>query len=226
MTVFGKQIFMYTVDKFPERIKSVYLSKEIDKKLFGKITRLNVPIVKLDNKKAQAMSKGGNHQGYFLEIEPIIEVPLDTKAPLVLVLYKVTDVGNIGAIVRSAYAFGVSQIVITGISAMNLGAIVRTSSGALMDMPICIYEDSFALMNELKISEYDILGLDMGGENIGNMKLKDTKRAIIVGSEAEGVPQKFLKKCTSVVSIPMKRKFDSLNVSVATGIILQRIVND
>ena len=225
MSVFGKQIFLYILKHFPQIIKTVYLSKELDKKLFHQVRQLNVPIIKLDSKKAQAKAKCGNHQGFFLDIEPIQTSKLDSKANSLLVLYKVTDVGNIGAIVRSAYAFGIDQVVITGLKSINIEAIIRTSSGALIDTPICIYEDTFALVNELHQNDFGLYGLDVSGQEIKHINLKK-KKAIIVGNEAEGIPPKFLKKCNNIISIPMKRNFDSLNVSVATGIILERILND
>jgi len=104
MIVYGKRIAEYILANHSAKIQSIYLAKEIDKKQFSAFAKLNVPLLRVDSKKAQALAKGGNHQGYLLEIAPLI--PLEFNAiktmDFVLVLCGISDVGNIGALFRTA----------------------------------------------------------------------------------------------------------------------------
>ena len=224
MIVYGKQIFIYLLEKYPKLIKNIYLAKEIDKKLFAKIGKLNQKIIKLDFKKAQAMSRGGNHQGFLLEIEPYKFSDFDTlkKQNFLLVLQGITDVGNIGAIVRTAYSLGVDGIIISGIKNLKIDAIARSSAGALFDMPIVITKNELDMINELKQVGFTIYGADKSGEDIRTVNI-NYKKVLFMGSEGEGLSNKLLKKMDKLLSIKMEREFESLNVSVATAILCDRI---
>jgi len=225
MIVYGKQISLYVLEKFPNIIEEVYLQKEIDKKLFYRFSNV-AKIVKVDFKKAQAMAKGGNHQGFLLKIKDVDFLRFkDIKdSRFVLVLYNITDVGNIGAIVRSAYAFGVDAVIVTGQRHCDLEPVVRSSSGALLSMPMVLYPNSLDLINELKMSGFSLYGAGFGGKDITRVEFAD-KKAIFLGNEGEGIPKKILAKLDKIISIKMVRDFNSLNVSAAAAIICDRIAN-
>ena len=224
MIVYGKQIFLYVLKKYPSFIKEVYLSKEVDKRLFLEISRLGKPIVKLDNKKAQAMARGGNHQGMFLKIEDIDFTPFQSvkKSAFIVVLQGITDVGNIGAIIRSAYALGVDAVIVSGVKSVPLEALVRTSSGAIFDMPIVLFHDTATLVNELKQSGFTLYAATMDGEDVRSVAFPE-KKVLLMGSEGEGLPARIVQKCDRKIGIKMQRKFDSLNVSAATAILCDRM---
>ena len=152
MIVYGKQIVFYILEKHPKIIKQIFLTKEIDKKLFKKFMDVGAKIVRPDNMKAQALAKGGNHQGFLLDIDELeyAQIKDVKKSDFIVVLDGLSDVGNIGAIVRSSYAMGVDAIVICGLKNFYAAPIVRTSSGAMLDMPIAISYSSYDLANELK----------------------------------------------------------------------------
>jgi 23S rRNA (guanosine2251-2'-O)-methyltransferase len=227
MIVYGKQISLYIVDNFPEMIKTVYLQKEIDKKLFYRFSNLGKKIVKVDPKKAQAMARGGNHQGFLLEIEDIEFTDfkdIKDQSSFLLVLHNITDIGNIGAIVRSAYAFGVDAIVITAQKNFSLEPVIRSSSGAMLKMPMVLYSSALNLINELKTSGYKTYGAGFGGKDIRSVEFFG-KKAVFLGNEGEGIPQKVLSKLDEKITIDMVRDFNSLNVSAAAAIICDRIAN-
>ena len=69
MIIYGKQVVLHVLEKHPSLIEEIMFSKDIEPKLFKRFTNLNKKIIKLDNKKAQALSKGGNHQGFFLKLK-------------------------------------------------------------------------------------------------------------------------------------------------------------
>jgi 23S rRNA (guanosine2251-2'-O)-methyltransferase len=140
MIVYGKQIVFYILEKHPKLIKQIFLAKEIDKKLFNKFMDVGAKIVRPDNKKAQALAKGGNHQGFLLDIEEYEFTHMKDikKSEFIVVMDGLTDMGNIGGIVRSCYAMGVDAIVISGLKNFYAAPVVRTSSGAMLDIPIAI----------------------------------------------------------------------------------------
>ena len=226
MIIYGKQLFLYILKKYPNKLLKVRLSKKCDQKLFNKIKNVCTDVSLVDNKKAQALSRGGNHQGFIADIEDLYFKDFkDVKSSnLLLILQGITDVGNIGAIVRSAYAFGVDAIVISGIKSINLEAVIRSSSGAVFEMPIVLEPNTLDLMNELKQIGFRLYGADMNGKNIKDIKFT-SKMALMMGSEGQGIPSKIRLKLDEIVSIKMAREFDSLNVSAATAILCDRIFN-
>ncbi len=224
MIIYGKQVLFYVVENHPELIEAIYLAKEVDKKLFAKLARLNKQIIKLDYKKAQGMARGGNHQGFLLEVKDLEFVPFSQikNSNFLLVLVGVSDVGNIGAIVRSAYALGVDGVIISNVKSANLEGIVRTSTGSALDLPISLVPDVMSLLNELKQLGFELVVADMSGDDVRESAFSN-KKVLFVGSEGEGVPNRIIKGCDKVVKIAMNREFDSLNVSVATAILCDRM---
>ena len=196
MIVYGKQIFLYLLKNHPGLIEEVYFSKEIDKKIFREVSSLNVEIKRVDTKKAQAMAKGGNHQGFLLKVRnfEFCSIKDIKKEDFLLILSGITDVGNIGAIIRTAYSLGIGGVVVSGISSINLEAVARTSSGALFDMPLVLQKDILSLLNELKQLDYTVYCADMDGDDIRDVKISD-KRVLILGSEGEGISNRVLKSC-------------------------------
>ena len=139
-------------------------------------------------------------------------------------LYGISDVGNIGAIARSAYALGCEGLVIVAKS-VNMQGVLRSSSGAAYEIPIAIFEDGLSLLNELKQCGFRLYATASEGKNIKEMKFAG-KRALVMGSEGEGIPQKALAKCDECVGIKLKDGWDSLNVSAAFAIICDRMIDE
>ncbi|MGK0255710.1 MAG: 23S rRNA (guanosine2251-2'-O)-methyltransferase [Arcobacteraceae bacterium] len=223
MIVYGKQIVFYILEKHPKIIKQIFLAKEIDKKLFNKFMDVGAKIVRPDSMKAQALAKGGNHQGFLLDIDELEFAHMKDvkKSNFIVVLDGLSDVGNIGAIVRTCYAMGVDAIVICGLKNFYAAPIVRTSSGAMLDMPIAVSFNSYDLANELKQVGFSLVGADTEGYDIKDIQRESNqKTALFLGSESEGLSNKLMKKLDLKVSIGMKNDFDSLNVSVAAGILI------
>jgi 23S rRNA (guanosine2251-2'-O)-methyltransferase len=130
--------------------------------------------------------------------------------------------GNMGSLVRSAYALGVEALVITGIREPNLEALIRTSSGAALDLPIVVVHNIHDVMHELKQSGFTLYGATLEGKNVRDMSF-DSKRALILGSEGEGLSGRVEKGLDHGVSIEMAHDFDSLNVGVAGAILMERM---
>lgn len=227
MIVYGKQVVFYIIENHPKIIKNIYLTKELDKKLFKKFMDVGVKIIKPDNKKAQALAHGGNHQGFLLEIDEyeFQEINEIKKGDFIVVLDGLSDVGNIGAIARSCYALGVDSLVVSGIKNFNPEGVVRTSSGAMLDMSVATVQNSYDLANELKQVGFSLVGASMDGYEAKEIKREPNQKvALFLGSEGSGLSNKLLKKLDLKVSIGMKNNFDSLNVSVAAGILIYELM--
>jgi len=139
----------------------------------------------------------------------------------IVVLDGLTDVGNIGAIVRSCYALGVDALVICGLKNFNPVPVIRTSSGTMLDLPISLVENSSDLANELKQQNFSLVGADIDGYDLKTIQRdKDQKIALFLGNEGRGLSNKLKKKLDIKLSIKMENDFDSLNVSVAAGILI------
>ena len=224
MLIYGKQPVYYLLEKYPNRIETLYLAKELEKKEYSRLMRMGVTIKRIPPEAAQKMSKSGNHQGFLADIDGVEVKSLDAlrTKPFLVVLSGVTDIGNIGAIVRSAYALGVDGIVVCGIKHLNLEGVVRSSAGAIFDMPISVVNNVQDVINELKTSGSYLYGAVLDGEDIREVNIT-YKRALILGNESEGLSNRVTAKLDYPVSIKMAHDFDSLNVSAAGAILMDRM---
>ena len=226
MIIYGKQIFLHIIENYKKSVKTVFLAKECDKALFQKIIGTGAIVKRIDNQKAQALARGGNHQGFLAEVEDFDFKDINEikKQNFIVVLYGLNDVGNIGAIIRTAHALGCDGIVVV---AKNLAieGVLRSSSGAAYEANIALVDDGLSLLNELKQVGFKIYATASGGKNAHEIKFAK-KIALIMGSEGEGLHKKVLAKCDETIGIKMKNEWDSLNVSAAFAILCDRIVNE
>jgi len=195
------------------------LPKELLKKYGSKIKTI-------ENKWAQKMAKGGNHQGIIVELSDIEPPSIESvkNSNFILILDSLTDVGNIGAIIRTAYALGVEAVVASGVRQLNLEAIARTSSGASLDLVPTVLQNPLNLLNELKQLDFKIYGADLDGKPLSSAEFEQ-KRVLVLGSEDRGISKKVKSKIDNVYKIEMAREFDSLNVSAAAAIFIYRMSN-
>ncbi|RDU71585.1 23S rRNA (guanosine(2251)-2'-O)-methyltransferase RlmB [Helicobacter aurati] len=239
MIIFGKQCFEYVFLHSPKQIQEVYLSKEIPRALFQQICKHNIKILRIDNQKAQALAHGKNHQGILARITDIELMSLKEiiECNSLLILCGLTDVGNIGSIIRTAYAMGVEGVILCDRESLRqntLEGIFRVSSGALLNLPFCFEPSSLEVANQLKNRNFFLLGAGMQNDvahcterKNDTLELKTTKSykkwALFIGKEDSGLKQKLLKRFDKIIHIEMANQFNSLNVSIATGILLDRI---
>ena len=223
MIIYGKQVSLYALEHHPQMIQRVFVAKKgvLPQPLFH---QFHDKITFLEEKWAQSMSKGGNHQGILLEIDELPMASLNEvkQSDFIVVLDGLTDVGNIGAIVRSAYALGAEAVVATGVRQLNIPAIVRSSSGALLDMPFLIVQNILDVLHECKQKDFVVYGAAMDGTPVQQMEFAP-KRLLVMGSEGKGISKKARAKLDERVSIEMKHAFDSLNVSAAAAILIHRM---
>jgi 23S rRNA (guanosine2251-2'-O)-methyltransferase len=217
-----------------KEIERIFIQKGLNNQLFHELRKelqgKDVPYVIVPPQKLDRLSNNKNHQGVVAIISQIVyhraedllgSVFESGKVPLVLILDKVTDVRNFGAIARSAECAGVQMIIVPeqGAAPVNADAI-KTSAGALHRIPVCRERNLKTTIDFLKESGLQLLACHEKTDNLiysANFKLPT---AIIMGAEDTGISPEYLRRADVQVKIPMEGKISSLNVSVATGIIL------
>ncbi len=206
---------------------------ELMKELLVEVRKRDIPMQQVPIEKLNRVTRK-NHQGVIAWLSQISYANLETilpgvyekgEEPLILLLDGVSDVRNFGAIARSAECAGVHAIVVpaSGSAAINADAI-KTSAGALHRVPVCRVNDMVATIHFLRDSGLKLIAAtEKADESLHNTDLSGPA-AIIMGSEERGISNVLLKDADTWASIPMKGEISSLNVSVATGIILFEIL--
>lgn len=172
----------------------------------------------------------GNHQGVIALLNQVEYVSLEQlmstacgsgQQPLILVLDGITDVRNFGAIARSADCAGASAIIVAskGSAPIN-GESIKTSAGALHHIPICLSQNPYFAVKALKDKGLQVVGATEKGAD--DYFRTDFRRptVLIMGAEDKGISSQLLKLCDAKAKIPMYGHIESLNVSVAAGIML------
>ena len=187
-----------------------------------------VPIEKL-NRLVRA-----NHQGVVCSVSPIDFQPIENllmsvyekgETPLFLMLDRITDVRNLGAIARSAECAGVHGLIIPDRGGAPISSdAMKTSAGALSVLPVHRSSNLKNTLDYLKESGLTIVAASEKGDTPYYKATYREPMVLILGSEEDGVSPEYLKRCDKVVNIPMRGSIGSLNVSVAAGILLFEIL--
>lgn len=187
-----------------------------------------VPAAKLNSFNA------GEHDGaiaqiarvQYQELQEVISFVVESgEVPLFLILDGITDIRNIGGIARTAFCCGVHAIIIPdkGVGALNEDAVL-TSAGALESIAVCRVRSLMKTVDDLHLNGIKVYATEMtASKNVYDLDLKEPL-ALVMGSEENGIYPALLKICDEQLKIPMKGDFESLNVSVATGIILYEVM--
>lgn len=179
------------------------------------------------------LSQTGKHQGViayaaayeYAEVEDILQAAREKgEPPFLILLDNIEDPHNLGAIIRTAHQAGAHGIIIPKRRAVGLTATVaKTSAGAINYLPVAKVTNLSATIEELKEQGLWFVCADMDGELMYRMNLKGPI-GLVIGSEGEGVGRLVKEKCDYVAKIPMYGKVDSLNASVAMGVLAYEIV--
>jgi 23S rRNA (guanosine2251-2'-O)-methyltransferase len=234
--VFGLRPVLEALQSGKE-IEKIYLHREAKNPVISELVSLasdlKVPILKVPIEKLNKITRKA-HQGVICYVSPITYASLDNvvsdtfgqgKVPLLLILDRITDVRNFGAISRTAECLGVNAIVIPsrGSAEINSDA-VKTSAGALNYIPIVREDNLKNTLTYLKDSGFQIVACSEKAEKMIYQADFTPPIAIIMGSEEDGVSPEYLRKTDMIVKIPQVGNIESLNVSVATGVILSEVV--
>ncbi len=187
----------------------------------------------VDKQLLDNMSETGKHQGViavtaaydYSDVDDILNAAREKdEPPFIVLLDNIEDPHNLGAIIRSAHQAGAHGVIIPKNRAVGLTATVaRTSAGALNYIPVAKVTNLSNTIEDLKKEGLWFVCADMDGEVMYNLDLKGPI-GVVVGSEGDGVSRLVKEKCDFIASIPMKGQIDSLNASVAAGILCYEIV--
>ncbi len=209
------------------------LEGELFSELFSLIKKRNIPYQMVPIEKINRVSRK-NHQGVITYISPVVYHDIENllptiyekgEIPFVLILDKVSDVRNFGAICRTAECAGVHAIVIPARGAAQINAdAVKTSAGALYSIPVCREMNLKRTIDFLSDSGLKIIATTEKAETEYFNSDMNLPVAIIMGSEDLGVSFEYLKIADEKVKVPIHGEIESLNVSVAAGVMMYEVV--
>lgn len=222
--------------------EAIRSGRSIDKILVkkGKYEGSIVPIIKkakengiiiqeADKAKLDAASEGGSHQGViayvsayeYSDVNDILNAARDKgEPPFVIICDKITDPHNLGAIIRTANCVGAHGVIIPKRNSVGLNSTVaKASAGAVEYTRVAKVTNIVSAIEDLQKEGLWITAADMDGEEMYNIDLKGAV-GLVIGSEGEGVSRLVREKCDFIASIPMTGRINSLNASVAAGVLM------
>jgi len=218
-------------------IEKIFLKKGMQgprlRDLFALVRQYGIPFQFVPPEKLNRLYPG-KHQGVIALLSVVEYQNIETilpglfeqgETPFVMVLDRLTDVRNMGAVARTAEAAGCHALIMPGKNAAMINEdAVKTSAGALMHLPLCRTENLLEIIWFLKNSGLKIIaGTEKGTKNFYEPDMTGPL-ALILGSEEKGIDPQILKISDHLVTIPMLGKVESLNVSVAAGILMYEVV--
>ncbi len=237
MIIFGRKPVLEAL-KSGQNLQKIYLQVNQAGHIVGEISRVarehRVIVSEVSFDKLSSMAKSDDHQGVLallsestvIQIDELFENAKSAAYPLIVILENIQDPHNLGAIIRSAEAAGASGVIITKHNSAPLNeSAVKSSAGATAHIPIAVVHNLVQTMQNLKDAGYWIVGSTL--EKAGDYRKPDylLPIALIIGNEEKGLRPLTAKNCDFLVKIPMLGKINSLNASVAAGILLFEIVS-
>lgn len=219
-------------------IEKIFLQKGAGNRIMNElnedIRRFKIPFQFVPVEKLNRLVKSKKHQGVVALLSPVTYQNLEDilpgifergETPLIIILDRITDVRNMGAISRTAECMGVHAMVVPSRGGAQINSdTVKTSAGALFNLPICRSENLKRAIDFLKRSGLQIIGCTEKAKKQLHEIDFSIPTTLILGSEETGISQEYLKQCDVVARIPLIGKISSLNVSIAAGIAIYEAV--
>jgi len=194
---------------------------------------LKIPVIEADKAKLDALSEGKNHQGViafvaahtYTDVKDMIKSAKEkSSSPFIIILDKITDPHNLGSILRTANCAGADGVIIPKRGSVGLSeTVAKTSAGALEYTPVAKVTNIAETVELLKKEGFWVAGAEADGELMYKTDLTGAI-ALVIGSEGEGISRLVKEKCDFLCKIPMYGDINSLNASVAAGIMMYEIV--
>ena len=222
MIVYGKNVAKEVIDS-KKRINKIILSDKFsDKEILSKIKGIKTEIY--DSRKIDEMING-NHQGIVLDIEDYKYSDLKEvlNSNFIVMLDHLEDPHKFGAIIRTCEAAGVDAIVIPKNRSVEVNStVMKVSAGALNNVKIVEVTNLVNAIKKLKDNGFWVYGTDMDGEIYTKVSY-DSKTVLVIGAEGNGISKLVSENCDFMIKIPMIGKINSLNASVAAGIVIYEV---
>ncbi|MDC3087449.1 23S rRNA (guanosine(2251)-2'-O)-methyltransferase RlmB [Paracoccaceae bacterium] len=226
--MFGLHAVKAAIENPYRKKHELWISQNARTKIFTSLKPPSIPIFNLDKSKSLPISENNVHQGAILKVSPlkqpadIHEINKSNQPKLVVVLDKVSDPQNVGAIIRSSLFFNCNAIIntINGGSSEN-GSLVKAASGAFEQARYVEVTNIVQTIIKLKKIGYFVIGLDeKSRDKISSITKEKGDIAVVFGAEGKGIRRLTREHCDQLVSIDGNHSFSSLNVSTAVGITL------
>ena len=209
------------------------IQSELSKELLTVVKDMHIPIQRVPVERINRMTKK-NHQGVVAFISPIAYQSVDQlvptlfeegKNPLFIMLDGITDVRNFGAIARTCECAGVDAIIIPSKNSVSVNAdAIKTSAGALHTIPVCRETNLTTTIKYLKACGFNIIAATEKGDYDYTKANYTLPTCIIMGAEDKGVAYEHLALCDEWIKIPLYGSIESLNVSVAAGVVIYEAI--
>jgi 23S rRNA (guanosine2251-2'-O)-methyltransferase len=209
------------------------IQSELSKELFAALKGKLIPVQRVPVERINRITRK-NHQGVvafisaitYQRVEDVVPFLFEQgKNPLLVMLDGLTDVRNFGAIARTCECAGVDAVIIPAKNSVSVNAdAMKTSAGALHTLPVCREQSLTTAIRFLKDSGFKIVAATEKGDYDYTKANYTDPVCIIMGAEDTGVPYDHLALCDEWIKIPMRGKIESLNVSVATGVLIYEAV--
>ncbi|MCX2163520.1 MULTISPECIES: 23S rRNA (guanosine(2251)-2'-O)-methyltransferase RlmB [Corynebacterium] len=189
-----------------------------------------ISVLEVSRQELDRMTGNGMHQGIglqippyqYTEVEDLIASTTSAATPgMVVALDNITDPRNLGAVIRSVAAFGGHGVIIPERRSASVTAVAwRTSAGTAARLPVAKATNMVRTLKQFQQAGYQVVGLDAGGDHTLDTYDGTTPVVIVVGSEGKGLSRLVAETCDTIMSIPMAKWVESLNASVAAGVVL------
>jgi 23S rRNA (guanosine2251-2'-O)-methyltransferase len=209
------------------------IQSELSRELFAALKGKLIPVQRVPVERINRITRK-NHQGVvafisaitYQRVEDVVPFLFEQgKNPLMVMLDGLTDVRNFGAIARTCECAGVDAVIIPAKNSVTVNAdAIKTSAGALLTLPVCREQNLTATIKFLKESGFKIVAATEKGDYDYTRANYADPVCIIMGAEDTGVPYEHLSLCDEWIKIPMRGKIESLNVSVAAGVLIYEAV--
>ena len=230
MLVYGRNVAKEILQK-PEKVKKVSLLKNFDdKEINSLLEKNNIKVQYLDKKEFSKFDKY-SHQGIILDIEDFSYTNykdfLDVENAKIVILDHIEDPHNLGAIIRTCEAAGITGIIIPKDRSVDVNStVMKTSAGALENIKLAKVTNLINVINELKENGFWIVGTALSNNSVDYRDIDYSgKIALVIGNEGHGVSKAVMQECDYLAKIPMYGKINSLNASVAAGIMIYEVVS-
>ena len=229
MLVYGRNVVNEILDSNTKIFKVFLEDKFDDSEIMSKINKKNLKKFHIDKNKLDKMCKNTLNQGVALDIEEyqylsIDSIVNDPNSNFVVILDSLEDPHNFGAIIRTCECAGVNYIIIPKNRSVSVNSTVyKTACGALSHMKIVEVVNLSNTIKKLKDIGYWVYASDMDGKDYKSIDYSG-KTALIIGSEGRGIKHNLIENSDEIISIPQKGKINSLNASVAAGILIYEIM--
>ncbi len=239
--VYGFHAITTCIRSNASKVEIIYVNnKRVDKRqklLLELATQHKIKVELVDENKLNSLvATGQNHQGVIAKaakqqqqtLEELLDTVKNLSSVIILILDGITDPQNLGAIIRTADCFGVNGIIIPKDNSANSSneTVAKVSSGAIDNIPLITVNNLNTAIDKLKAREFWVAGTILSNTAVNLFEFKPASKIVwVMGNEGTGIRRLIKENCDYHVTIPMFGQTQSLNVSVATGVVLSHTRN-